>query len=486
MNRRLSRRRFLGSSAAVISLPYLPSVVERNAEAAASCANIQRFVAIFAPNGIYMPDFTPTTTGKDWAMPYILQPLEPIRSKIAVVTGIDYQDTAEPANPPGGHGSGTGAFLTMMPVRNNDKNPNRISLDQKIAQETVACGRPLPSLQLGLTCRGDGNDGVPNAAFIETISWSANKPLPFRDDPQQNFDRIFAGVEVGAQPEDAAADAARRQALRTSVLDLVLGEAESLKLDLSANDRLKLDQYLTSVRELETRIQNLGKGGVTCARPGAPTVTSTSPFEKRVPITLELAALALECDATRVVTFMFGRGNSMQDFGFLFNGESTPHHITSHGRDYAKLRAIGHWEMDQVATLLKRLDQGQESEGRTILDNSLVYFNSEISDGNAHRKFDMPVVLAGSAGGKLKVDGTHYNYYPKMAFPRPLVGPRSAEEAKGLGLGQPSPLTKPTGGAAPQGVHGIKLFVSMMNAFGIPDQTFGDKTAEGPIADLLV
>ena len=474
MNRRLSRRRFLGSSAAVIGLPYLPSVVERSAEAAISCADIQRFIVFFAPNGIYMPDFTPTTTGKDWAMPYILQPLESIRSKITVITGIDYQDTAEPANPPGGHGSGTGAFLTLMPVRNNDKNPDRISIDQKIAQETAACARPLPSLQLGLTCRGDGGDGVPNQAFIETISWSANKPLPFRDDPQQNFDRIFAGVQVGAQPDDAAADAARRQALRTSVLDHVLGEAESLKLDLSANDRLKLDQYLTSVRELEQRIQNLGKGGVSCAKPAAPTVTSTSPFEERVPMTLELAALALECDATRVVTFMFGRGNSMQDYGFLFNGESTPHHFTSHQRsasEYAKLKEIGRWEMDQVATVLKRLDQGQEADGRTILDNTLAYFNSEISDGNGHRKFDLPVVLAGSAGGKLKVDGSHLNYYPQMTFPRPRIGPNGSMKSQ-LQSGQ--------------GVHGIKLFVSMMNAFGIPDQTFGDKSAEGPLPELMV
>lgn len=472
---RLSRRRFLGSAAAVIGLPYLPSVVERDAEAAASCVNIQRFIALFVPNGIYMPDFTPTTTGKDWAMPYILQPLEPIRSKIAVITGVDYQDTAEPSDPPGGHGSGTGAFLTMMSaIASNAQNPDRISLDQKIAQGTAACGRPLPSLQLGLTCRGDGSDKVPNLAFIETISWAANKPLPFRDDPQQNFDRIFAGVQVGAgaQPDAAAvADAARRQVLRTSVLDHVLGEAESLKLDLSANDRLKLDQYLTSVRELEQRIQNLGKGGVTCAKPAAPTVKSTSPYEQRVPITLELAALALECDATRVVSFMFGRGNSMQDYAFLFNGESTPHHLTSHGRNYEKLREIGHWEMNQVATLLKRLDQGQEADGRTILDNSLAYFNSEISDGNGHRKFDMPIVLAGSAGGKLKVDGSHLNYYPDMKFPRPTIGPNGSMKSQ-LASGQ--------------GVHGIKLFVSMMNAFGIPDQTFGDKSAQGPIPELMV
>ena len=195
MDPRLSRRRFLSSAAAVIGLPYLASVVERDVVAAASCAGTQRFIAFFVPNGIHMPDFTPATAGKDWAMPYILQPLEPIRSKIAVVTGIDYHHTAQPAEPPGGHGSGTGAFLTMMPVNGNDKNPNRISLDQKIAKSMAGCGRALPSLQLGLKVRGDGSDHTPNLAFIETISWDANKPLPFVDDPQENFDRIFEGVE---------------------------------------------------------------------------------------------------------------------------------------------------------------------------------------------------------------------------------------------------------------------------------------------------
>jgi hypothetical protein len=459
MNRRTSRRRFLGSAAAVIGLPYLPSLVERNAEAASSCAAPQRFIAFFVPNGIHMPDFTPATTGRDWAMPYILASLEPIRSKIAVVTGIDYQETAMPSEPPGGHGSGTGAFLTMMPVANNDKNPNRISLDQKIAKKTAACSRPLPSLQLGLTCKGDGSDRVPNIAFIETISWDANTPLPFRDDPRQNFDRIFAGVDPGA----TNADAVRRRELRTSVLDHVIGEAESLKLELSSSDKIKLDQYLASVRALEVRIGNLGNGG-TCMKPAVPTVTSSSAYQDRVRVTLELAALAFECDATRVISFMFGRGNSMQDFAFLFNGESTPHHLTSHHAgstaQQAKLKEISRWEVDQVATFLKRLDMTQEAGGNTMLDNTLAYFNSEISDGNVHRKYDMPVLLAGSAGKKLKVDGTHYQY-TTLRTPRPLLGPSG-------------------------GPHGIKLFVSIMNAFGIPDQTFGDGTATGPLTELMV
>jgi hypothetical protein len=449
----------LGSAAAVIGLPYLPSVVERHAEAAESCASPQRFIAFFVPNGVHMPDFTPSAAGKDWAMPYILSPLESIRNKIAVVTGIDYQDTAEPADPPGGHGSGTGAFLTMMPVNGNDKNPARISLDQKIAKATAACKLRLPSLQLGLTVRGDGSDHVPNIGFIESISWDANTPKPFKDDPLYNFNRIFEGVDPGAN----AADAARRQALRTSVLDRVLGEADSLKTELSPSDRLKLDEYMTSVRELETRIQNLGSGAA-CAKPSAPTVTSMAPYEQRVPIALELAALAFECDVTRVISFMFGRGNSMQDFAFLFNGESTPHHLTSHhggnAGQQAKLKEICHWEVDHMATFLKRLDKTQEAGGRTMLDNTLAYFNSEISDGNPHRKYDMPVLLAGGAGGKLKVDGSHY-MYTQMTFPRPTLGPKG-------------------------GPHGIKLFVSIMNAFGIPDDTFGDGTAKGPLTELLV
>ncbi len=459
MDPRLSRRRFLGSAAAVIGLPYLASVVERDALAAESCAGVQRFIAFFVPNGMHMPDFTPSAAGKDWAMPYILESLEPIRNKIAVVTGIDYHKTAVPGEPPGGHGSGTGAFLTMMPVHKNDKNPNRISLDQKIAKATAACQRRLPSLQLGMKCRGDGSDKTPNLSFIETISWDANKPLPFVDDPQLNFDNLFKGVDTDA----SAADAERRRAVRTSVLDHVLDEAQTLKTQLSASDRLKLDEYMTSVRSLETQLQNEGRE-LACQKPDKPTATPTSPYEQRVPLALQLAALAFECDATRVISFMFGRGNSMQDFAFLFNGESTPHHHTSHHAGSTalqkKLREIGRWEMDQVATFLKRIDKSTEADGRTLLDNTLAYFNSEISDGNVHLKYDMPVLLAGSAGGKLKVDGTHYQY-TQLKTPRPLVGP---------------------GG----GPHGIRLFVSILNAFGIPDDTFGDGSAKGPLTELLV
>ena len=197
--------------------------------------------------------------------------------------------------------------------------------------------------------------------------------------------------------------------------------------------------------------------------PTKTTLTDSSPYEQRVPIMLDLAVLALQCDVTRVLTFMFARGTSQQDFKFLL-GVSSPHHNISHHGGTAdnlkKLRDIGRWEMEQWAGFLKRLDGITEADGKTLLDNTIAYFNSEISDGNAHRKQDMPIVLAGSAGGKLKVDGSHH-MYTRMSFPRPTLGP---------------------GG----GPHAIKLFVSIMNAFGLPDNTFGDGSATGPLPELMV
>ena len=137
MTARVSRRNFLGGAGVTSGLPYLESLDSR-ASAAVACESRQRFIVGFLPCGIHMPDFTPTTAGKGWTPPYILEPLAPLQSKIALITGIDYQDSAEPADPPVGHGSGTGAFLTLRHVRNNEKDPTRPSLDQRISAETGA------------------------------------------------------------------------------------------------------------------------------------------------------------------------------------------------------------------------------------------------------------------------------------------------------------------------------------------------------------
>jgi hypothetical protein len=191
-------------------------------------------------------------------------------------------------------------------------------------------------------------------------------------------------------------------------------------------------------------------------------ITPTTVVQQHTPIFVDLMALAFTCDITRSLTFMLGNGTSNNDFEFLI-GKSTPHHGTSHhGNDagaLASLTKINVWEMEQVAALLSKLDAAQDSDGSTVLDNTVFYLSSDIGDGNSHNHWDMPVLLAGGASGKLKLDGSHINYTPGLKFPRPLVGPRSD-------------------------VHTGRALVSILQAHGIMQDTFGEATG-GPLAEIM-
>lgn len=455
-----SRRNFLGSAAAIIGLPYLESLGWRRAHAQTAPAAPMRFMATFTPNGFHMPDWTPTKPGTDWVMPHILAPLEPVRKKIVVLSGLDHHQTAEPAQPPGGHASGTAPFLTMRRVNGNTNDPLRTSIDQVIAEQSPFVKRPLPSLQLGLYVdhlKG-GSDGAGNTAFVECISWNKNAPQVNIQSPQKAFDRIFTGFS----PVATNADQQRRTALRASVLDSVAKQTQALQIKLNAADRIKADQYFSSVRALEMRIQSLGTGGGTCTTPAKPTLADTAPYAERLPVMLELAAMAFQCDITRVMTFMIGRSTSHENFAFL-TGSTSEHHDTSHHQNnpanLAKLKAIGRWQMEQFAKFLTRVDGMMEANGKSVLDNMCVYFSSEISDGNAHKKYDMPVFLAGDLGGKMKTGGNHFLYTP-ITFPRPNLGPAG-------------------------GPHTGKVLIAIANAFGVPITTFGDGAAKGPLTDIL-
>ncbi len=452
---RTSRRRFLRSAAVTVGLPFLPSVMSAGsrAQAAATCGPTQRFLSWFLPCGVVMPDWTPTTTGTTWTMPYILEPLAPVRSKIVVLTGHDHM--ASTTSNPGGHSAGTAGFLTMRKIANDYTDINRTSLDQVIAKQTAACMRPIGSLQLSLTVPEDTCDSAP-CQFVHTVSYDANNPLPHQVSPLQAFNAVFAG----SSPTASSTDAARRQTLRKSVLDHALSEMQSLRTALSPSDRIKLDEYQTSVHALEMQIQNTASAGQ-CAMAKSPGMDSAS-YETRVNAMIDIIALAFQCDMTRVVSFMMARGSSLLDWSFLVN-QSCPHHRVSHhamnANNIAMLRQINRWEIAKLAGLLQRLDAMQDSNGKTVLDNTLLYCSSEISDGDSHNKWDMPVLLAGSAGGKLKIDGRHISY-TNMTFPRPMVGPQG-------------------------GPHTEHTFVSILNGFGIAANTFGDATVSGPNTDIL-
>jgi Protein of unknown function (DUF1552) len=445
MSARQSRRLFLCGAGVSMALPFLPSALWSRRAGAATPAAPRRFLSWFLPNGLVMTDFTPATTGTAWATTKITAPLMPVKNKIAILTGFDHSVVGQPtpplsSNPPGGHGGGTGCFLNMLPVDGYQTSNLRTSIDQMLLP-VLNAGTPPPfaSLQIGL----QGDNGLCDRVscdFSRALSWKAGAALPNIYDPQQLFDKIFANVSSAPPTPASTAAAAARAAEHKSILDAVLGEATSLSAKLAPADKIKLDQYMTAIRDLETQIQNQASAKpVMCTvptRPASPGVlnfnrgiTPSTILTTDMPLFNQMMALAFQCDLTRSITFMLGNGTSNNDYQFLI-GSSTPHHGTSHHMgnvaQLAKLTQIDVWEFQQAAALLTALDAQVEPDGTTILDNTTFYMSSDIGDGNTHNHWDMPIVLAGGASGKLKTGGQHLNYGTAVTLPRTvLVGGRN-------------------------------------------------------------
>lgn len=394
---RMTRRLFLGGAGALVALPALELSAPRRARADTPPAPPTRFFAFYVPCGIRMAAFTPKSAG-----PLVLTPtlasLEKVKGKINVVTGLDNL----PARPDGAgdHASGTSGFLTCRHVVKTDGAgiKNGISADQVIAN-AVGKTTHVPSLQLGIDGGGStgGCDSGYSCAYTTNVSWaSETKWLPKTTDPKAAFDSLFSGFDPGA----TSAENEKRRLYRTSILDYVLEDAKSLGTRLSVTDRARVEEYMDAVRELEKRIDGTSTGPA-CTVPGKP--AGGLPFQEHVAFMLDLSALAFRCDITRVITFMLGNAGSGRSFEFLPGASGAHHELSHHGGDpgkLAKLEIIDQWEVSQLAYLLEKLDAIKETTG-TVLDNSVVFFSSEIEDGDAHRHTNMPVVLGGGAGGAI-------------------------------------------------------------------------------------
>lgn len=425
---RLSRRTFLRGAGAMVALPFLEAMWPRSARAQAA-ATAKRFIAWYVPNGIEMPGWTPATTGASYAMTPILTPLASLRSEVLVLSGLANLNAR--ATVPGDHARGTGSFLTARSVRRTDGSDieNGISLDQRIAQ-FVGGTTTLPSLQLGAESGGStGNcDSGYSCAYSRNVSWAGPQtPLAKETDPVSAFERLFQGTDTTLTAEERE----RRRVERLSVLDAVAEDARRLRLELGGDDRHKLDEYLAGVRELELRVASASGGSCEATAPEDPTN-----FRERVRAMTDLIVIALRCDATRVVTFMQGNAGSNQTFPWL--GVLDGHHQVSHHQNdatnLASLRSINTWEIEQLAYLLQQLAANAEPSGGTLLDSSIVFFSSEIEDGDAHRHTNLPVLVAGRGGGAL-APGRHVR------------------------LTNNTPIAN--------------LYLTFLRAFGIQDATFG-------------
>lgn len=431
--RRLSRRTFLGGAGAAIALPWLEAMlpgVRRMARAAGDDERPRRLLFYFVPNGIHMPAWTPTADGPGFDLPPILAALEPVRSRVSIISGLGNRPAIVPVA--GDHARGTGSFLTCVTPTKSDGADifNSISVDQ-VAARAKGADTPYPSLQVGTTTGtnvGTCDSGYA-CAYSRNISWAGpSTPLPKLSSPRVLFDRLFAGADPGATLEERE----RRTRLRKSVLDYGRQDAKRLQTRLGSSDRAKLDEYLTSVRALENLIDSL-TGGPVCEAPPRP--GSDLEFPALVKAMHELMVVAMQCDQTRIISFMLGDGGSNRSFPFI-DVKGAHHSISHHQNDpqnLADIEAINTWEVAQLANLLERMDSIQEVGG-SMLDNSLVFWSSEIEDGNAHRHTNLPVLLAGSAGGRF-----HAGSHVRLAEERPLAD----------------------------------LYIAMLEAFGVSVESFG-------------
>ncbi len=443
----ISRRLLLGGGATLFGLPFLESALPRAARAAEQAAPV-RLVYIFLPNGLDMATFRPATVGTDYALPPMFKGLDALKADFSIVTGLE--NTNAKPDGAGDHAAGTSSFITCAHATKSQTDIKLgISADQVAAQKIGTTTR-LPSLQLGIDGgggTGDCDSGY-SCAYARNISWSdAQTPLPKIVDPAQAFNQLFEGFD----PNASAAEAAKRLAYEKSVIDFVLADVNGLSPKLGATDKVKLDQYLTSVRELEKRVVDMGPGA--SCMPGTPPIKGAMlDYPGKIKAMMDLIALSFACDATRVVTLMVGNAVSQHTHPFL-DINAGHHDISHHMSDpamIAQLAKIGAWEMQQIGYFLDKLKALPDAtEGQNVLFNSAVFVSSDISDGNRHNHDDMPIVLGGNGGGKLK-PGQHVTYTPKV---------------------RTDPKQKVS-----------NLLVTMLEAAGIAGAQFGDST--GPLAEL--
>jgi hypothetical protein len=396
---KLSRRAALKGFGAALALPALECMAPSRA-LAQSAPSAQRFIGFFVPNGIRMDRWTPSREGALELTP-ILRPLEPVRDSVLVLSGLDKRP-AEPLEGEfgGGHARGTSTFLTCAhPFKTTEDIQLGVSIDQAIAQR-VGRDTRLPSLVVG--CEPVDNSGQCDfgysCAYKNNISWSTpSSPVPRDTSPFQVYQRLFGNGNV----EDKAL-LERRAATRRSVLDFVRADAARLRARLGARDRQKLDQYETSVREVERRI--LSTTTQTCDAGDAP-IAAPLDRDEHARQLLDLMVLAMQCDLTRVGTFMLANGASGQSLPFL--GFDDAHHEVSHHQDndekLEKWQAINTWSVDLFAHLLGKLRDAE------LLDDAVCVFGTEITDGNRHDYTDMPILVG---GGGLGAGGRHVRFAP--------------------------------------------------------------------------
>jgi Protein of unknown function (DUF1552) len=399
----LPRRTFLRGMGVTLALPLLESMVPAFTATAKTAANPQRrFGVVFVPLGERPGYWTPKTVGENFDFNTILKPLEPFRNHLTIVSEL--------CNPVDGHAPTVAAWLSgSIPKQTIAENVHiGVTIDQVIAKQ-IGQDTVFPSLELAtedFTGYIGGCDTQYACAYMNTLSWStATTPLPMEINPRVTFERMFGRAGTSTQR------LARMQTDR-SILDSVKSDVKDLEGGLGPRDRVRLNDYLENVREIEQRIQRAEKQATTDVPvPNAPIGVPES-FEEHVALQFDLLALAYEANITKVFAFMMSRDASQRVYPDI--GVIEPHHSMSHHGNnpekLANLVKLNTYHVSLFAKFLEKLRSTPDGDG-SLLDHSLIMYGSGMSESDTHSRLNLPVAIAGGGAGLVK--GNRHVQAPK-------------------------------------------------------------------------
>ena len=407
----LPRRTFLKGLQFTLALPLLDAMIPAATALAKTAAKpVPRLGFVFVPMGTDHARWTPKNVGKLRELTPILSPLEPVKDQLSVITNLQLENSY-----PGTHDTSNSGFLSAALAKHTESSDYFLgtTIDQLAARQ-MGQETQLPSLELSMDMdplAGVCNNGYA-CVYMNCLSWSSpTTPLPSEAHPRVVFERLFG---EGGSPEE------RRAALksRASLLDSFSEDITSLKRAVAVTDRVRIDQYLDSIREIERQIQRAEAGAMDNPEPdldrpmGVPTV-----FADHVNLMFDLQVLALQGDITRVISLQLTRELNNRTYQEI--GVPDPHHPTSHhGNDpekVAKIAKINTFHVSLFSQFLQKLKSTPDGNG-SLLDNTIYLYGSGIGNPSLHDHENLPILVAGGAACGMK-GGQHIKY----ENPKPLA-----------------------------------------------------------------
>jgi hypothetical protein len=420
MTNHITRRTMLRGMGAALALPWMESLPAFAQAAKTAARPPVRMCYWYVPNGVHLPTWFPKQEGALVDLPETLEPLKFAREYLNCFHGLTHNTALTNGDTEGcGHGQGSASFLTgAQALKTQDAVRVGISADQLYAR-FVGNATRFPSLELGCESARSGNAFGYSGTYKTHISWrTPTSPAAYEMNPKIVFDRLFTkGTNSLTQ-----ATVADRDFYRKSIVDYVLDDASRIRNKVAKTDQRKLDQYLTGVREVERRIQQVG---LSAAAPGTDFPRPAGipeDFDEHLRLMCDLMVLAFQTDSTRASSFMVTKEATDRNYPWL--GFTDGHHELSHHAGVEeknrKLREIDRYHIAILAYMIEKMMTVEEAGGTTLLDNSMVLYGSGISDGDRHDHINLPVIVLGKGGGSFRT-GQHLKCRPETPMSNLLL-----------------------------------------------------------------